>query len=242
MKVFIILPAYNEEPALPQLLANLPHKLAGLAYEAVVIDDGSRDRTAAIAAQYPVTLLRHDKNQGLGAALKTGLAYLVGRGRPDDLVLTLDADDTHDPALLFALAEKMTAHDIVIASRYCAGGAQTGVGAVRALLSRLMSGLLQVVFPVKGASDYSSGFRAYRLAVIERGFQVYGDKLIESRGFSCMPELLVKLAGLGARVTEVPLVMHYERKRSSSKFRPLALIGDYLSLFLILLQARIKGQ
>jgi dolichol-phosphate mannosyltransferase len=236
-KLFLLLPAYNEDKALPSLLAAVPHKLTGLDFEVVVVDDGSSDRTAAVAAEYPVTLLRHERNKGLGEALKTGLIHVAAHGRADDLLLTMDADDTHDPALVFPMREKIINNDIVIASRYCPGGVQTGVGAVRALLSRLMSLVMQLIFPVKGANDYSSGFRLYRVELISRGLKKFGDRLIESSGFSCMPELLVKLAALGARVAEVPLVMHYELKKSGSKFRPLDLVRGYLALFLILRRA-----
>ena len=232
-----MLPAYNEAAALPSLLVKVAHKWPAIDYEVVVVDDGSGDRTAEIAAQYPVTLLRHERNKGLGEALKTGIGYIAKHGQADDLVLTMDADDTHDPALFFQMKEKMADHDIVIASRYCPGGVQTGVGAVRALLSRVMSRVLRLVFPIKGANDYSSGFRVYRVTILRRGLEKFGDRLIESTGFSCMPELLVKLAALGARVTEVPLIMHYELKKSSSKFRPLDLIVGYLNLFLLLRRA-----
>ena len=233
-KVYLLLPAYNEEKALPSLLAAVPHKWQAVDYEVVVVDDGSRDRTAEIAAQYPVTLLRHERNKGLGEALKTGFGYIAARGLPDDLVLTMDADDTHDPALLSKMEEKLPGHDIVIASRYCPGGKQTGVGVVRALLSRIMSVVLRFVFPVKGASDYSSGFRLYRVELVGRGLRTFGGRLIESPGFSCMPEILIKLAALGARVAEVPLDLRYELKKSGSKFQPAGLIVGYLNLFLLL--------
>jgi dolichol-phosphate mannosyltransferase len=233
-KIYLLLPAYNEEKALPSLLAAVPHKWQAIDYEVVVVDDGSRDRTAEIAAQYSVTLLRHERNKGLGEALKTGLNYIAAHGQPDDLVLTMDADDTHDPALLFKMEKKLPGHDIVIASRYCPGGKQTGVGVVRALLSRIMSLILRFVFPVRGASDYSSGFRLYRVVIISRALKTFGDRLIASTGFSCMPEILIKLAALGARITEVPLDMHYELKKSGSKFKPVDLIIGYLRLFVLL--------
>lgn len=240
--LFVVLPAYNEAAALPSLLAALPAKLADILCEVIVVDDGSSDRTAQIAARYPVTLLAHERNRGLGAALLTGIRYAAGRGAPGDLLLTLDADDTHDPALFRQMLPKLSDADIVIASRYCPGGKQTGVGPVRALLSRAMSALLKLVFPVAGVTDYSSGFRAYRLAAIQKGLTVYGDRLIESAGFACMPELLVKLAKLGARAAEVPLCLHYELKKSASKFRPLALIKDYGRLFGLLRRALGRRQ
>ncbi len=224
MTVFLLLPAYNEEKALPSLL----DKVKSMALKVIVVDDGSRDRTAELAAKRCSVLLRHEKNKGLGEALKTGLDYIAKNAADDDVVVTMDADDTHDPRLIDEMLKKMDGYDIVIASRYTRGGKQTGVGFLRAFLSRAMSLVLGLVFPVKGATDYSSGYRAYKVSILKKGLR------IESRGFACMPEILVKLARAGARVTEVPLTMHYELKKSGTKFRPLDLILGYLSLFQIL--------
>lgn len=228
MTTFLLLPAYNEEKALPSLL----DRLKGLELKLIVVDDGSTDRTAEVAARHCSALLRHEKNKGLGEALRTGFEYVAKNAADDDVVVTMDADDTHEPALIPSMLERMKDFDIVIASRYCRGGKQTGVGNMRAFLSRVMSLVLGLVFPVKGASDYSSGYRAYKVGILKHGLQ------IESRGFSCMPEILVKLARVGAKVTEVPLVMHYELKKSATKFRALDLIFGYISLFRILSKVR----
>jgi len=206
MTVYLLLPAYNEEKALPSLL----EKVRSQDWRMVVVDDGSSDRTAEVAAKHCSVLLRHDQNRGLGEALRTGFDYLARNAADDDVVVTMDADDTHDPALIPAMLAKLKDSDIVIASRYCRGGRQTGVGWLRAVLSRVMSLVLGLAFPVRGASDYSSGYRAYKVNLLKKGLR------IESRGFACMPEVLVKLAATGARVAEVPLVMHYELKKSGS--------------------------
>lgn len=241
-KIYLLLPAYNEENALPSLLSSIPHKLADLNYEVVVVDDGSSDRTAAVAGQYPVTLLRHEKNKGLGSAMKTGFDHITRSAGENDLIVAMDADDTHDSSLILEMMKKIPEFDIVIASRYCPGGRQTGVGFVRAALSRLMSKTLKIVFPVNGAQDYSSGYRAYRAGIVKNGIKTFGNDFIQSSGFACMPEILVKLASLGSKVTEVPLVMHYEFKKSGSKFRPVDLIIGYFRLFVLLKRAvsRIK--
>jgi dolichol-phosphate mannosyltransferase len=227
MKIFLLLPAYNEAKALPSLLRAIPEKLKGLNYEVIVVDDGSSDQTVAMIKSLPITLLLHDENKGLGAALNTGLTYILKHGQANDLVVTMDADDTHDPALI---SKMLLGDDIVIASRYCPNGRQTGVGAIRAFLSRLVSFGLKIIWPIKGATDYSSGYRAYQWSVLSRAQKIFGAELIENRGFTCMPELLMKLAAIGATVSEVPLIMHYEVKQSESKYNALALLRGYLSL------------
>lgn len=238
MKTYILLPAYNEAGALPSLLKKIRTKLQTIDHQVVVVDDGSSDKTAEITENYPLVLLRHKVNRGLGVALRTGFDYIVKSASDEDVLVTMDADDTHDPSLILKMTALLSGHDIVIASRYCRGGEQTGVGWVRGVLSRAMSWFMGLALPVKGASDYSSGYRAYRAGILKRGFLEYGDKLLESPGFACMPEILIKLSRIGARVTEVPLVLHYEEKKSASKFNSVKLLGGYLSLFWILLKGK----
>src|SRR5579872_6061221 len=85
----IILPAYNEEAALPAVLHGL-FEVVDARYEVIVVDDASSDATAAIAGQYPCRLLRHAHNQGKGAAVRTGLSAARGR-----FVIIMDADNTY---------------------------------------------------------------------------------------------------------------------------------------------------
>lgn len=80
------------------------------------------------------------------------------------------------------------------------------------------------------ARDYTCGYRAYRAGVLRRAMSAFGDGLIEERGFVCMAELLIKLARLGARVAEVPLVLRYDLKRSRGKARIIPTIARYLLL------------
>ena len=99
--IAIVLPAYNEEKDLPALLDNIREHVSSMpfGYTVVVVDDGSKDRTAVIcedkAREMPLKLVRHQVNKGLGEALQTGLrsGWLIG-----DAVVVMDADNTHNPA------------------------------------------------------------------------------------------------------------------------------------------------
>lgn len=222
---YILLPAYNEEKDLPPLLDRLEAAMAGQDYQVLVVNDGSQDSTLSIARQWaermPLTVLDHGTNKGLGQAMLTGLTYAAEVAGQDDLVVAMDADNTHDPALILRMAEQIRAgSDVVIASRYTPGGEEIGLTPIRKVLSRGASFLLRLFFPIRGALDYTCGFRAYTVAILRRAFARFGrEGLIEERGFTCMAELLIKLSLTGARVGEAPLVLRYDLKSGKSKMK-----------------------
>ena len=235
MRTVLAIPAYNEEAALPPLLARAA--AAGGFDGILVVDDGSADDTVGAAGRFagppPLTLLRHGRNRGLGAAMRTALAHLAASDLTDgDVVVTMDGDNTHDPALAPRLCAAVAdGADVVVASRYAPGGREFGLSWHRRLLSRGASTLLRRLRPVPGVRDYSCGYRAYRVGILRRALARYGvDGLIVTDGFACMAELLLRLHAAGARCTEVPLELHYERKGGPSKMRVARTVGGYLQL------------
>lgn len=237
MKLTVVLPAYNEEKALPKLLDALNDVFETVPQECnvLVVDDGSADGTADVVRarehSMPVKLISHIQNKGLGAAMRTGLSAAAEQSPAADAVITMDADNTHDPRLIPAMVEKIQGGaDIVIASRYCPGGEEVGLAWHRKILSRGASTFLKMCFPLPGARDCSCGYRAYSKGIVDRGFKVYGDKLIEQAGFACMAELLVKLSMAGARIDEVPLVLRYDLKAGVSKMNIRRTVGQYVEL------------
>ena len=235
--IVVMLPAYNEEQALPGLLERFERVLSGQAWRVVVVDDGSNDGTVDRMRQcqrtMPVELVSHVCNVGLGAAMRSGLRFVADSCDADDVIVTMDADGTHDPALVSAMKLAIDAgNDIVIASRYAPGGREVGLEMHRKVLSRGASGLLKRVFPVTGVRDYTCGYRMYRATVIQRGLARYGDQLIVENSFVCMAELLIKLAYLPASVTEVPLVLRYDLKQGASKLKKLHTIIRYMRFIL----------
>ncbi len=236
--IVIVLPAYNEEQSLPRLLERIA--ACGVAnpdepYQVIVVNDGSHDATPTVALSFAgrlaLRLINHDGNKGLGEAIKTGLTAAAQAAADDDAIVTMDADNTHDPALIPLLRAELTrGHDLVIASRYQLGGKEIGLSLPRHVFSRGASLLLRLFFPIRGARDYTCGYRAYRGALLHRALQVYGARLVEEQGFTCMAELLIKLARLNARVAEVPLVLRYDLKQGTSKMNVRRTIARYLVL------------
>ena len=230
-KITVMLPAYNEERDLPPLLSRIKLALDGWAdYRILVVDDGSRDRTAQIvrdaAEQMPVELVQHPKNMGLGAAMRTGLK---ASAQESDVVITLDADNSQDPGLIKSMVERLaTGFDVVIASRFQPGAQEIAVPPFRIFLSHLSSAGIRTLIRYPGVRDYTCGFRAYRAETLRNLIDKFGDNFIRENGFSCMFELLLNLRALRARASEVPLVLRYDLKEGASKMRILPTMWRYL--------------
>jgi len=230
----VVLPAFNEAVALPRLL----HRLAetnGPSVRVLIVDDGSTDGTAAAAAglasELPhLRVLRHDGNRGLGAALRSGWEAALAQGLPDHgAVVTMDADDTHDPALIADLLGLLgRGYDVAIASRFAPGGGEVGLSPARRVLSQGARLVLWLLRRIPGVSDYTCGYRAYRAGALRQAFAAYGASgLITAPGFACTAEVLLKMASLGARCAEAPLILHYDQKAGRSKMRVLRTLVGY---------------
>ncbi|HPF37658.1 MAG TPA: glycosyltransferase [Phycisphaerae bacterium] len=239
MKILMLLPAFNEEDSIPALLPRIRDAMetGGFDYRVVLVDDGSRDETAARAERFrremPIDILRHPINRGLGETIRDGIEHCVGIGGPGDIVVRMDCDDSQDPAYVATLVEKVQSGcDVVVTSRYQPGGGQSGVEGHRKLLSWGAGLYMKLLFPIRGLRDYSCGYRAYRWETLKRAIDVYGNRFIERKdlGFSCTLEKVVKLDLLGARFGEVAHYLHYDRKKSVSKMASLPTTWGYLLL------------
>lgn len=221
--LWIILPAYNEADTFPVLVPKLAASAAG-PYRIVVVNDGSSDRSAAVlqelAEQYPIDVITHPLNRGLGETERDAFEYVAGLARPEDVVVRMDCDDTHEPRFIDALVRRIDeGADVAIASRFQPGGGQVGVSRYRATVSWAANVFMRVVFRIPGARDCSCGFRAYRAGLLRSAILVYGNSFLQLRGlgFTSTLETLVKLHLLGARIEEVPFVLRYDQKASESK-------------------------
>jgi dolichol-phosphate mannosyltransferase len=232
--VIVVLPVYNEASRLKTLLDRIRDALGGRAYRIVAVDDGSRDGSDAILAQerqhLPVEIVTHAVNRGLAQTLYDGLRRAVEQCGEDDVVVTMDADDTHDPAYIRPMLAKIEqGYDVVIASRFQPGAAVVGVPAHRRLFSFGVLLLLRLLMPIPGVRDYACGYRAIRARVLASAFERFGNRLLELRqwGFICTAELLWKLRVVGARCCEVPFALRYDLKESTSHMRVGRTIGGY---------------
>lgn len=234
--IYILLPAFNEENDLALLLDEFTHAAIKYPYEIIVVDDGSTDNTAAAALKYAkvlqISIHSHKTNMGLGQAINTGLSLISNRlENDDDIVITMDADNTHKPDLVNALVGKIhEGYDIAIASRYADGALVYGVPPIRRILSVLASNLIKVFYPFNGVKDFTSGYRAFSGKAIKTLNNRFHDKIIVERGFSATLELLLKAGSCGLKCAEVPLILRYDQKTGKSKMKVIKTIIQYSRL------------
>lgn len=217
-RVAVVLAMYNEAGNVEPLLQRLDalRGQAGLDLTAIAVDDGSGDETRVRLehAQARFSFLRivpHARNQGMAAALKTGISTALAESRPGfDALAFMDADLTHNPDDLPRLFEPITRNraDFVLGSRFVPGGGMQDVPWLRQGVSILgnLVGRLALGVP---ALDLTSGFRVGRIAVF-RAIR------LEERGFGIQLEGTVKAHRAGARITEVPVILG-TRKHGYSK-------------------------
>ncbi len=240
--LFLVVPAYNEVANVGRLVDNLTAggtemcDLAGCgALHVVLVDDGSADGTADAARSYAppdtLTVLRHEVNRGPGAAFATAFAFLQTRLRPDDRVFTLEGDNTSrlDTArrMLVRLRE---GYDAVLASPYAYGGGFHQTSWFRLFLSHGANGLLKGGLGIRGIHTMSSFFRLYTGELLLRLGTVYGPGIVERKGFECMAELLMKMIALGARLSEVEMLLDSSLRLGKSKMKIVRTVRGYLAL------------
>jgi len=235
--IAIILPAYNESEALPLVLTDIDSALRNQPYKAVVIDDGSTDDTLAVlknlSGRYPVEIVRHEKNLGLGAAIKSGLEYFLKNFGQSDVMITMDADNTCPASMIEnMLRELESGSDVVSASRWAGQACEEGVPWHRRMLSRYANTILRFFFPINGFSDYTSGCRAFSGEILRRLRQEFGGDCISRTGFSGGIELLVKLRSIKAKFSQTPFILRYDRKRGKSKMRIVRYIFEIMGIIL----------
>lgn len=238
MKVLIGLPAYNEETGIANVLKNISQfrNVSRYTIEVLVVNDGSTDRTVQVIQDFArdhlfVKMINHAENKGLGEAIKTILRYTTENMADDDVLVTMDADNTHSPLLIESMIGKLISHelDLVVASRFTNGGCELGLRALRKFYSRGAMCFFKIFFPIKNLNDYSSGFRAYRVNTIREAQNRWRD-LITTNGFDCMAEIAAKFSRMGIRAGEIPLILNYELKEGESKMKVARTVRGYFSL------------
>jgi len=234
MNVFVV-PAYDEERNLPRLLLDLEAR-PGLWHggRVIVVDDGSKDGTAAVAGAHPgelpVEVISMGTNQGPGRAFDRGFRRALEVAPEDGFVVTLEADTTSDLDALGNMLELARGGaDVVLASTHAPGGGLSNVGFFRRVLSRTASYAIRRTSGVD-ARTVSTFYRVYRASILRAGYAQHGELLVRERGFACKAELLFKLARLGARLEEVPVVIDWSQREGESKMRVLPTAAAYVRL------------
>ena len=201
----IVIPTYNEAGSLPLLAERLHAALGDREWELIVVDDGSPDGTADIAAalapRIPVRVVRRAGKAGLASAVVAGFDAAGG-----DVLLVMDADLSHPPEVVPALADAIAnGADLAVGSRYVKGGGVMDWPLKRRVVSRMACLMGNALVPVR---DATSGFFALRRSVID------GVRL-NPIGFKIGFEVIAR--GRYRKVVEVPYTFR-DRELGSSKF------------------------
>ena len=220
----VVIPAFNEEGALPDVLAELRRAFPEM--ELLVVDDGSTDRTREVAAHGGATVLPLPFNLGVGGALRAGFRFAVDNGY--ERVVQLDADGQHDPVAVRRLLEGLDGGaDLVIGNRFGEGMPTYDVGAARGMAMGLLRVLVRLVSGTR-VRDTTSGFRAFG----PRALDLFSRQLsVEYMGDTVEALLLAVRAGL--QVEEVPAAMR-PRVAGEPSHRSLRLVYRYLSALLVI--------
>lgn len=235
MKISVVIPCFNEADNVDQMHEQLsairPELEQRGAFELVLVDDGSADDTFArlsdaFAAWDNVQIIQHERNRGLGAALRTGFAHARG-----EVIVATDSDGTYPfttiPKLLALLQPGV---DVVTASPYHPMGGIDGVPAYRLLFSKGASLMYRVLVDPR-LHTYTAIYRAYRREVVER-------IPTSSNGFLMVTELIVGALLAGYRVVEYPAVLRV-RRFGQSKARIWQITRSHLRFQASVLKRRV---
>lgn len=246
--IILILPAHNEQDNIGYVLQDAHNNLNNLKLEHkfVVVNDGSTDRTADVVMSYtdnmPIYMVGHKTKMGIRFAFMSGFKKACELSEnEDDIIIMLEADNTLDLNIISEMLEKMKqGYDVVSASRFVHGGRYVGFPYKRLILSIGSNFLLRIFFHLKGLSDYTIFFRAYKGMLIKKAIEVYCPEFIRCEGFAGNVEFLIKLNQIQPlKISEVPLIYSYDNKMGKSKMNIYKTTMEYLRMILnIFVQSR----
>ena len=203
MKLSVIIPVYNESRTIREIIQRV--QAVGLADEIVVVDDGSTDGTRQVLSElgsagqplrFSLRVILHEKNQGKGAAVYTGIQNASG-----DVILVQDADLEYDPrdipALLKPLQEGIA--DVVYGSRFL-GGPRRPTMFWHMVANQLLTLMTNILYDTI-LTDMETGYKLFRR-------QVVANMKIRSRGFDFEPEFTAKVLKMKVRIFEVPITFN----------------------------------
>jgi dolichol-phosphate mannosyltransferase len=234
---YVIIPAYNEGPNLGAVLEQLRQLSATMPLAVIVVNDGSRDNTLQEAERFrdrmDLQIVNHEVNLGVPLTFYDGLVAAAARAEPGDCIFIIEGDGTSDLVTLPEMARRVHAgDDVVIASRYVPGGGYLNFPLQRTWGSNLVNLVLSVFFHVKGITDYTIFYRAYRAEAVQQALKQHGPNFVGTKSFAANLEVLLRVLPHSQRFSEVPLLYDYGLKKSKSKMNIFKTLREYNGLIL----------
>lgn len=233
MKIYIIIPTYNEKENLPSLVRAINSELVNYNYKILIVDDNSPDGTGKLAEdlkiEYSVEVLHRQGKLGLGSAYVAGFKHALTKGA--DLIFEMDADFSHDPKDLPRMISAIEDDaDMVIGSRRIKGGKIVGWNSWRHFCSKGAMLVSCLILNLK-TKDVTAGFRCYKSEVLKR----INFNNIKSNGYAFQEEMIYKVEKLGFKIKEIP-VTFIDRQKGKSKLNK----KDIIEFFVIMLKLRFS--
>lgn len=199
MRLAIIIPAYNEEKTIAQVIKRIPKKIKGVSViDIIVIDDGSKDTTAIVAQKAGATVLSHLINQGVGAATITGIS--AAKKIDTDMVVTLDADGQHEPKEISKIVELISKkkYDVVIGTRIMS---RKKMPVLKIIGNYIMNWLTYVLYEI-WVKDSQSGFKGFSKNAMQK-------MKLSSSGYEICSEIVGEIKRLKLKYFEMPIKTIY---------------------------------
>lgn len=206
-KIFVVLPAYNEEGKIGKMISNMSSEWV---HEIVVVNDGSTDNTEKESRDAGAALINQPRNMGVGAAIRSGIKYALEKGC--DIVVVMGGDDQDNISEIGRLLRPILfdEFDFVQGSRYMAGGMRINIPLFRRFSTGLFSWIFKILtrYPI---TDGTNGYRAFRTSIFKNeNINLDQDWLNK---YELEPYLLYKTIKSGFRVTEAPVTKRYPKDK-----------------------------
>jgi dolichol-phosphate mannosyltransferase len=241
---YVIIPAYNEGPNLGAVLEQLRQLSTTMPLVVVVVNDGSCDNTLEVAESFrdklDLEIVTHPVNLGVPMTFYDGLVAAARRADRGDCIFIMEGDGTSDLKCMPEMARRVHAgDDIVVASRYIRGGGYLNFPWKRTAGSWVVNVVLSVFFHVRGITDYTIFYRAYRAEAVQQALKHYGSGFATTKSFAANLEVLLRVLPYSKRFSEVPLLYDYGLKKSQSKMNPFKTLREYHGLIIKRMLRRI---
>jgi len=210
VRLAVVIPCLNEEATIENVIGRIPGEIDGIdSVTPIVVDDGSTDRTADLAANSGAVVIHHDTNRGVGAAFSTGIDAALRRGM--DIIVNMDGDGQFDPGDIPALIKPVLdgKADFVTCTRFAVKKFEPRMPFIKRQGNALMCKIINGIISEGSFTDVSCGFRAYSRETALK-LNLHGD-------FTYTQESFIDLAGKGTRMTEVPLKVRGVREYGQSR-------------------------
>ncbi len=235
--LYILLPAYNEEKNISKIfikIAKVKKKISP--FKVILVDDCSKDNTQKLMKKnygFKLTHIKHKKNKGLSITLETGFNFIKKRIKKNDIIITLDCDDTHPVEIIPKMMKEINSgYQLVIASRFVVGSKINGLSNFRKIMSIGAKFLFKTFYPYKNLGDYTCNFRCYSSLLIKDVLK--RKKFFKNEDFNIAAKILIFLIKEknNLKLKEIPFTLNYQRKVGQSKMNIIKTI--FLTLRLIL--------